>query len=133
MIELIPAFAGKSVVPAPFTEYLLKKEFSNIEILRSIEKDSNAIIVNRVYKNDMNRSTRVLNDNDIFKMINIDSKDIDNDGNVSHDIEMDIAKSGHITNYDKVDEDQNKISILKSVCEVPFTFPPRASDRKSVV
>ena len=130
MMELIPAFAGKTAVPAPFSEYLLKKNFLDIGMLKSIGRGSNTIMTNRMYNNDIDKFAGILNDNDPLKVINVDSEDIDNAGNASHDIEMDIPDSGHIKDFDKIDEDENKISIFESEFEVPFTFPPRASFKK---
>ena len=130
MMELIPAFAGKTAVPAPFSKYLLKKDFLDIGMLNSIGRGSNTIMTNRMYNNDIDKFAGILNDNDPLKVINIDSEDIDNAGNASHDIEMDIPDSGHIKDFDKIDEDENKISIFESEFEVPFTFPPRASFKK---
>ena len=130
MMELIPAFAGKTAVPAPFSEYLLKKDFLNSGMLKSIGRGSNTIMTNRMYNNDIDKFAGILNDNNPLKVINIDSEDIDNAGNASHDIEMDIPDSGHIKDFDKIDEDENKISILEYEFEVPFTFPPRASFKK---
>ena len=43
-------------------------------------------MTNRMYNNDIDKFAGILNDNDPLKVINIDSKDIDNAGNAKSNV-----------------------------------------------